>query len=333
MNVFGGPMAVKNLGANVKLGPRHLFNKLYHEADRLLFSKLYIDVDKDYRNTIVVAGSGRSGTTWLAQIINVNNDFRLVFEPFHSQKVKEWEGFNSRQYIRENDDDPKIHSSVEKILGGDLRNSWADGYNRKFLCKKRIVKEIRANLMLKYIQKNFPESPILFLVRHPCAVALSRMRLGWDRWDTDLAMFLSQEPLMEDYLGDFKGTLKNCSTPFEKEICFWAVENYVPLRQFSPGEILFVSYERLVMEPEKEFDRIFTYLSIEHDESVWKSVHRNTRTTWRKKPIVDREERVAEWKKELKDEEIGTALEILGRFGLDTIYDESTMPQTSELFE
>ena len=326
MNVFGGPMVLRKLGANVKLGPRHLLGKLYHESDRLLFSKLYIDVDKDHRSTIVVAGSGRSGTTWLAQMINFANDFRLVFEPFHSRKVKEWEGSNSRQYIKENDNDPQIRSVVGKILRGDIRNTWADGYNRKFLCKKRIVKDIRANLMLRYIQKNFPESPILFLVRHPCAVALSRMRLGWDRWDTDLTMFLSQEPLMEDHLGDFKKELKNCTDPFEREILFWAVENYVPLRQFSPGEILVVSYERLVMESEKEIDRIFSYLFMDYDERVWKSVHRNARTTWRERPITNREERVAEWKHKLKDDEIKKALEILGIFGLDSIYNEGTMP-------
>ncbi len=41
----------------------------------------------DYRQTVFVSGVGRSGTTWVANIINYANDYRFMFEPFHPQRV------------------------------------------------------------------------------------------------------------------------------------------------------------------------------------------------------------------------------------------------------
>jgi len=326
-------MALRKLANNLKLGPRHLLRKLRSDTDRLVFSKLYLDLNKDPESSILVAGSGRSGTTWLSQVINFRKEFRLVFEPFHNQKVEPWKGFSHRQYLREDTADPDIRSVVSRLLCGALRNSWADSYNRKFLVRKRIVKDIRINLMLKYIHTNFPRTPIIFMMRHPCAVALSRMRLGWHEWDTDLGVLLSQDLLVDDHLREFREELGNCTDRFEKEIYLWAVENLVPLRQFSPGDILLVSYEHLLMEPEKEVDRVFGYLDMSYDERIWKSVSRNSRTTWREKPLTDRSERLTEWQRELKDEEKDKAVAILERFGLDAIYTGDPMPRGNEWFE
>ena len=49
-------------------------------------SKYFYDA-KIINNTIIIAGVGRSGTTLLAETINYDNQFRLMFEPFHKYKV------------------------------------------------------------------------------------------------------------------------------------------------------------------------------------------------------------------------------------------------------
>ena len=49
-------------------------------------SKYFHDT-KNINNTILVAGVGRSGTTLLAETINYDNQFRLMFEPFNKYKV------------------------------------------------------------------------------------------------------------------------------------------------------------------------------------------------------------------------------------------------------
>ena len=42
--------------------------------------QIHIDADPDHRKTTVLAGSGRGGTTWLAELINYENDYRFMFD-------------------------------------------------------------------------------------------------------------------------------------------------------------------------------------------------------------------------------------------------------------
>ena len=50
---------------------------------RMQFGIFHIDLNYSPSNTVLIAGSGRSGTTWLSEILNYNNDYRSIFEPFY----------------------------------------------------------------------------------------------------------------------------------------------------------------------------------------------------------------------------------------------------------
>jgi len=231
-----------------------------------LFSKVYINLDTDYRNTIFLAGTGRSGTTWLSNIINYRNEYRYLFEPFHSKKVPLCSHFYYRQYLRPDNDESSFLLPAEKILSGAIRNSWIDRFNKKFFCTKRLVKDIRTNLMLKWIKVHFPEIKLIFLMRHPGAVAISRIK---QNWVTDLSTFLSQPLLMDDYLNEFKKDIEKADTQFEKSIFLWCIENYVPLKQLSDNDFHLIFYEHLVLNPEEELDKLFSFIGRNYDQSIY----------------------------------------------------------------
>ena len=164
--------------------------ELAYRFRKTLYSRLFIDTNSDCRRTVLLAGTGRSGTTWVSHILNYRNDHRYIFEPFHPQKVSICGGFRYRQYVRPGNDDETYLAPAEAILTGRLRSGWSDAHNRKLCATKRLVKDIRANLLLKWIHTSFSGIPIILLLRHPCAVANSRLRLNWG---THLDEFLSQE--------------------------------------------------------------------------------------------------------------------------------------------
>ena len=67
-------------------------------GDRLprLLGGLHVDLARgDPGKTVFLAGTGRSGTTWLAGLINHDQSYRDVFEPFHPGKVEALGGFKS----------------------------------------------------------------------------------------------------------------------------------------------------------------------------------------------------------------------------------------------
>ena len=65
--------------------------------------RLVIDRDRDYRSSVLLAGTGRSGTTWVSEIINHRNEYRYVFEPFNHQKLRIAQPFGPKRYLRPDD--------------------------------------------------------------------------------------------------------------------------------------------------------------------------------------------------------------------------------------
>ena len=115
--------------------------------------QIYIEKTPSVENTVLLCGSGRSGTTWLANIINNDNLFRYMFEPFHPEQVSIVKHFNSRQYLRASNKKEEFLLPATRILSGRVRNLWIDRYNKKIFPKRRLIKDIRINFLLKCFHK------------------------------------------------------------------------------------------------------------------------------------------------------------------------------------
>ncbi|MDP8949818.1 MAG: hypothetical protein M3N00_06185, partial [Actinomycetota bacterium] len=124
-----------------------------------LFGALHVDLDRDHRNSVFLAGSGRSGTTWISDVINYRNGYRFVFEPFHPGKVRVCKNFGRKQYLRPDDRREEYLGAAREVLTGRIRSPWTDRFNRKFVARRRLIKDIRANLLLGWMRENFPGMP------------------------------------------------------------------------------------------------------------------------------------------------------------------------------
>ena len=134
---------------------RNIANKIDNFETKLK-TYYYPDYNPSYQNAVFLAGIGRSGTTWLSNIINYNNDYRYIFEPFYKKKVGICKNFDSKQYIRESSNDKKNLEPVKLILSSKVKSKWSDRFNERIFTNKRLIKSIRANLFLKWLHLNFP---------------------------------------------------------------------------------------------------------------------------------------------------------------------------------
>jgi hypothetical protein len=171
-------------------------------------------------NPLVIAGSGRSGTTWVLDVLVEANNLRPVFEPLNSDGVNEARDFGNC-YVREKAYEPELKCFMEKVFTGKLNYLWPKtriipaempssisqltswDYNYTLLSQytkilirysndarkksfRPITKCIRANLMLDWLAANF-NPRIIFLVRHPGAVVASKIAAaktkGGSVWD------------------------------------------------------------------------------------------------------------------------------------------------------
>ncbi|MEM9006736.1 MAG: sulfotransferase [Cyanobacteria bacterium P01_F01_bin.86] len=306
------------------------FKGRLRKFNKRLQTEWYIDYSSDYRDAVFLAGVSRSGTTWLSDVLNYKNQYRYMFEPFYPKEVELCQNLDPKQYLAEDSKDEKFLEIANQVLSGNVRSYWADRFNAKSVSNRRLIKAIRANLFLKWLHKNFPELPIIFLIRHPVAVAVSKVKLDWQR---SLDKYLRQADLMNDFLYPFKDEIvrseeqyKQSGNTFENHIFSWCIENYVPLKQFRPDEMHIVFYENCCTDPESETRRLFSYLGQNYDESILDKINSASKLSRKDSAINTGKNLVSSWQKHVTDVQMKRAIEILELFNLNQIYSSEPMP-------
>ena len=288
-----------------------------------LLGRFCVDLGKgDHRDSVFLAGSGRSGTTWLSEVIECRGGYRYVFEPFNPARVGAFGHFRSKQYLRPDDAREEFLEPARLALTGALKSSWTDRFNRKLVARRRLIKDIRANLLLGWMRANFPGMPIVLLLRHPCAVVASRLALGWK---DNLHETMEQGDLVEDYLRPMEAEIHAARDDFERHLFLWCIDNYVPLQQFGRGEIHLAFYENLLVNPEEELHSLSGFLGEDLDERVYGELRRPSPLSRRGVPLPS----VDGWRAGMSVRRLEKAGEILALFGLDRIYGEEPMPDPS----
>ncbi len=278
--------------------------------------------------SVLLAGTGRSGTTWLAEMINSENGFRYLFEPFHAEKVPLCSGMPYRPYVLPGGENDKLERIALRILTGRVRHPWVDAYNRKRFSRRRLVKEIRINQLLGWVASRWPEVPIVFLLRHPFAVAASKLALGWE---THLDMFLSNPELVERHLAPFVDDIKCAETPFERHVFMWCIETYVPLCELRDDGALFLFYEDLCTRPESELQRLCDHIGYAPSRALGISADRPSAQSRKDSAVVQGGDRLSSWRNSIADSDIQRGLEILSLFGLDQLYGDDPLPKEMAL--
>ena len=283
----------------------------------------YIDLGKgDHRSSLFLAGSGRSGTTWLSQIINNRRHYRYVFEPFNPGVVGSFWHFKTKQYLRPADRRKEFLEPARRALTGELRDPWTDRFNGRIVATRRLIKDIRANLLLGWMRANFPGMPIILLLRHPCAVVTSRLALGWK---DNLSETMEQQELVEDFLLPMEAEIRAARGDFERHLFLWCIDNYVPLKQLGPQEVHLVFYENLLAQPEADLQNLFAALGEPFDERVYPRLGRPSPLSRKDAPAPSLEG----WRTRVSGHQLGRAIEILRLFGLDRLYGRGAMPDPS----
>jgi hypothetical protein len=215
---------------------KYQIKKRYQKLTSKVISKIYRDNVRDVGKSILVVGSARSGTTWLAGLIASQFQSRIMFEPFNPNLVREYSKFNYFQYMRPDDFDQDLYDFCYKVFTGNIRNAWIDREIQHLFPQGRVIKCIRSSLMLKWLDLQFPKVKKLLIIRHPCAVVQSRMKLGWAT-DDDIRHFLSQPTLMSDFLNEKIDVIAKAQTDEQKHAVIWCVTNLVPLQQFHEDKL------------------------------------------------------------------------------------------------
>ena len=293
-----------------------------------IFRIVHVDLH-DYRKTIFLAGSARSGTTWLQEIVNYNNEYRVLFEPFRPDKVEMISHWRKYQYLRADETSSLYLDPMRDMLRGKIKNIWVDTYNQRIFSQKRVIKAIHSNLFLYWLKNQFPEVPIILIIRHPCAVANSKINIVSKHFQYErnpLNVFLEQKDLMEDFLYPFESVMKEPLSDFETFILMWCIENFIPIKQFNKGEIYITFYENLCINPQEEIKNIFSHINQPYSSRVLEKTSIPSPVSRKNSAINSGADLTRSWRKHVSEDQLRKALNILNIFGMDNIYNDSDLP-------
>ncbi len=275
-------------------------------------------------STLFVAGTGRSGTTWVAELLNHNNDFRLVFEPFHPIRSHKRLRTKGRAFSYPGGES-SYSSQVECVLDGSFRSLWTDQYNSGFVYNKKLIKAIRVNLLLPWIQARYSDLPIIFVVRNPVLNSVSRLK---GNWPAPLEYFDNMEvrslhPAI-DYYVKHRGNLSE----WQATVVFWCIENLIALAGIKDrGHV--VSHEELIVSPGPTIKSLFEFASVPIGEDI-DMKYSQPSTMARKGSVLSTSE--SSIRQRLDSVELDLRKksdEILKKFELDGIYGSSGLPVVS----
>jgi hypothetical protein len=287
----------------------------------------------NYGDVIWLLGDGRSGTTWVSDLINHDRKYREMFEPFHPEIVRNAKSIVPHQYIRRNDLDEELMNFASDIFSGKFTNARVDSGNRSLLYNGILIKDIFANLLCYPVSIQFPKVKPVMLIRNPFSVAISKYKKKHWFWVTEPLALLDQTSLYEDYLYLFEDIIRTTSAKKNfilNQVLIWSIIHYVPLRQFKPGNIYICFYERIYTNPNQEISNILRYVKGESDNYQIKIkeeiLSKPSRVAGSESNLLAGVSPILSWKNELSPREINDGLKLLQHFKLDDLYDDKSMP-------
>jgi len=296
--------------------------RLFVEASRIgeRFQRVFRGAVEPNEASLLVAG-GRSGSTWIADMLASCDGVQPIFEPLHPSSIDEvrhlanWDESQHPHirsiYLRPGERYPEWEDFFERVLTGRVRNYWTDVVRTSFFPRQYLLKLIRANLMVGFLVDRFAPR-VAFVVRHPCAVVSSRLLAGWH---ADVGDILCQEDLVEDYLRPVLTEIEAENDLVGAHAVWWAVENFVASRQLATRSHYFASYEAILSNPLYEMVQMAEALGISPERIADVDFHAPSRMTsaegqasgasnshagWRRTLGPEEERRIMQWAQRLE---------------------------------
>jgi hypothetical protein len=296
---------------------------------------------------IVVLGFGRSGTTWISDIISKGTGGLILFEPFHPCVAP----FAETLAYSHDDESGRLQAHLDDLLNKRIREKWLlrnhipvslDEVSDHLVnmvweeCTTLGFKEIRANFLIKWFLDNL-DAKVVFVIRHPCATIASILRrtrfwleFGWDK---HYAMFLNRTVLNPHYadhgIACHQDLVASASTDIAKQAVMWAVTHAVVLPELDALGLPAFCYEDFYAEPFSSARMLLQYLGHAGMEVHPAHIFTPSMTTMKTlhgiyeyEKILARKGSAFFWEDMLSDEDVAMVMSIVQEFGIG-LYDSS----------
>lgn len=311
----------------------------------------------DIASTVAIVGFGRSGTTWLSDIVSKASGEALLFEPWHPEVLTRSTDFSYRSTYTAEETHELVEHLTSALSKGQpvpwlLRNHLPTavhesepGLTRQIWDQIGVLgfKTIRATLAPDWVLENIAQR-MIYVVRNPLAVVASIVRrtnfweFGWPKTFEIFGenAFAGAGPDLDDIQELFRSR-PTPTTDLEKIAMMWAVTHAVAVPRLEKAGVPIVYYEDLYRRPFESARKVLDALGMENRGilptylftpamTTMRTLHGRTGLQTATGAPVPAD---FFWRDTLSDEEQATVLGIVEDFGVQLYSADSARPRAA----
>lgn len=296
---------------------------------------------------IVIVSTARSGTTWLAELLATQGRFKIVNEPCNLRVpvVRDNLGIDSWHELFL----PENKSRIARYLRGFIEGRDTDRRFKRETPFSEFWHPVTDRVLFKILFAGEDDvdwlrtqlgAHLVLLLRHPIPVSLSRTEFP------RLTSFLAP-PYAANFTPaqlSLAANVIDSGDVFQVAVLDWCLQNVPPLRQVRK-EWIVLSYEQLVLEPEKVIEYLAERLALSDPQRILARLYKASASTGKSQAdsrqvllnpeelMKNRQWLVDKWRKRVTAEQEDAAFRILERFDVRYYVRGCSLPAAQFLVE
>ena len=285
---------------------------------------------------VLLFATPRGGSTWFMELVCSQPGFRYCNEPLNvrSAEIRRISGIGSWEELYSTAAAEKLERYFSGLLDGsiDLRNPNPFRPHYRFFTRRVVAKIIHGGVdRINWFRDTF-NARILYVLRHPIAVSLSRQELPFLPHFTgsEYTRHFSHEQI------ELAREIIGSGNRLQRGVLAWCLHNRVPLRDASDDWTV-VTWEQAVLQPLPVIEHLCRKLDLSQPERIMRHLHvpsgvihksdAPTQTLLREASSDERQSTlVRKWSFTVSPEETTGAMGILEAFGIDAYRQGDFLP-------
>jgi hypothetical protein len=198
----------------------------------------------DPARTVSLLGLRRAGSTWLQELLSSGPGVCPLFEPLYGTWWRRHYGIGDAPVLGPDEDDPVMAAFLTEVMCGRRMTPFLlslAGPRQVVQADRFVLKHVRLNMAAGWLGRTFPDSSMVVVLRHPCAVVESMQRVSWG--PKTVARVLDDLPPLERT--QVSALLDGRTSVASALAAVWAIEVGALLDQTTPATAQLVTYEHV----------------------------------------------------------------------------------------
>lgn len=311
---------------------REISKKAHWKIEKFQYSileKHYAKKSKyNFSDNIIISGSGRSGTTWIGEVLSSHNKSVLVNEPLknsNSYKVQKLGFTGWGQHIPESANWPEAQIFFEKLFTGqELNPNYFTANKPKRDTNLWVHKFIRAQYLLPWLVSNFDTKTPIHILREPYAVIASQLQHGgFGKNRIFDATKHNKTPLFEHYsefYDQWDPIFAQIKNYIQVLALHWALQNkYLLDHSNCHTKWKIIKYEDFLRHPETMLEKLSNLWGVDFSHIKPETLRKGSYSMINEVP-ENPEKQFKKWKNHLTEQDIlniDFALDLVGMKNID----------------